>query len=385
MEIYLGGVLVVFLINLVKIIVAAIAASSQKIKNIEKLGLYYNIIEGQCTKQKPSWAKVAFYLFDQLVIAPLLSWVNVFYFSFIFIKARFNRVPLPEKIKEINFKLSSANLPRETVKECFNEIARFYGGEVAEIDDRNPYNNEYDKNRYVISSGDIMHDSNIHLEIDKKNHSFTIIARDPSPTFGEHITTCEYKFDGTELWTRTIERKHKYKDWDTEYEYDIKNGVFLEQEFRDRQESLSSDVQKIIFMVEGIEERILKLRSETNWSNKVNPAIRYFILFRHNDLLDDMEAKRFFQAEHERLLSGFKKLEEKVEYLGCSIGKSEFTKGNEIKVPKDIPEENGAEIGELLTESSLAQCGISYGEFYDNEQLIQDIELYLLRLQQQAQ
>lgn len=380
MEIYIAGVLVVFLINLGKLFVAVIASSSQKNKNIEKLGLHYNIIEGHCTKQKPTWGKVTFHLFDLLVIAPLLSWVNVCYFAFSLVKKRVNKAPLPEKLKEINYKLSTVNLPRETVKDYINEIARFYGGEDAGIDERSLYDDEYDKNRYVISSGDIMHDSNVHLELDKKNHSFRIIARDPSPTFVKHIATYEYKFNASELWSRTIEKKRKYPG-SNELEYDIKNGVFLEQEFRDRQKSLSSDVQKIIFMVEGIEERILKLRAETNWSDNVNPAIRYFILFRHNDLLDNREAKRFFQAEHERLLSGFKKLEEKVKHLGCSIGKSEFIEGNEIKCePNGISEECLAEIREILTDKSLVRYGIKYGEFRDYEPLIQDIELYLSRL-----
>jgi hypothetical protein len=367
---YLAGVFVAFLINLVKLVVAVIAASSQRIKNIEKLGLHYNITEGQCTKQKPTWGKVTFYFVDLLAITPLLSWLYVCYFVFAIVKARINRAPLPEKLKEINYKLSSANLPRETVKDCLNEIARFYGGEDDGIDDRNPYEDEYDKNTYVISSGSGIHDWNVHLELDKKNRSFTIIARDPD--FGEHITTCEYKFDGTELWTRTIDAKHKYPD---HTEYDIRNGVVMEQEFRDRQKD------SVFSSPEEVEERVQKLRAEINWENNANPAFRYFILFRHDDLLDDKEAKRFLQSEHQRISSGFRKLEERVKNLGCSIVKSEFIKGNDINCEsKDIPEESLAEIREILNGNGLAQYGISYGEFRGYEQLIQELELYLSRL-----
>lgn len=376
MELYIAGVFVVFLIHLVKLVVAATAASSQKTKNIAKLGLHYNIIEGQCTKQKPTWGKVTFYLFDLLVITPLLSWVNVCYFVFSLIKGRVNRAPLPEKLKEINYKLSSADLPRETVKNYLNEIARFYGGEDAGIDDRNPYDNEYDKNRYVFS---LMHDWNDHLELDKNNRSFTSISREPSPTFGEHITIYEYKFDNTELWARTIEKKTKYPG-DTEYVYEIKNGAVMEQDFRDRQKLISSKVQKLISLSAGVEESLQKLRAEINWSN-MKGAIRYFILFRHEDLLDNIEAKRFFQSEHERLLSGFKKLEERVKDLGCSIVKSEFIEWNNIRCEsEDISEEYLVEIREILTENGMSRYGISISEFQNYEQLIHDIKLYLSRL-----
>jgi hypothetical protein len=370
MKTYLVGVIVALVMNMVRLVVAAIASSSHRIRNIEKLGLHYNITEGQCTKQKPTWAKVTFYLVDLLAITPLLSWLYVCYSVFALVKARINRAPLPEKIKEINHKLSSANLPREIVKECMNEIARFYGGEGAGIDDRNPYEDEYDMNTYVIASGSGRHEWNVHLELDKKNRSFTIIARDPD--FGEHITTCEYKFEDTELLTRTIEAKHKYPDYT---EYDIRNGVVMENEFRDRQKN------SIFSSPEEVEERVQKLRAEINWENNANQAFRYFILFRHDDLLNDKAAKRFFQSEHERITSGFRRLEERVKNLGCSIVKSEFIKGNDIHCePKDIPEESLAEIRGILNGNGLARYGISYAEFSGYEQLIQEIKLYLSRL-----
>lgn len=367
---YLLGVFVAFLINLVKLVVAAIGASSQRIKNIQKLGLHYNITEGQCTKEKPTWGRVIFYLIDLLVITPLLSWPYVCYFAFAVAKARINRAPLPEKLKEINYKLSSADLPREIVKDCMDEIARFYGAEDAGVDDRNPYEDEYDKNTYVISSGSGRDDWNIHLELGKKSRCYTIISRDPD--FGEHIDICEYKFEGTELWTRTIEAKHKYPD---HTEYDIRNGVVMEQDFRDRQkDSLFSSSKEV-------EERVQKLFSEINWEKNANPAFRYFILFRHDDLFDDMVAKRFLQSEHERLSSGFKKLETRVKKLGCAIVKSEFMSGYTILCEsKDIPEESLAEIRAILHDKGLAQYGISYGEFNRYEQLVEDLELYLSKL-----
>ena len=75
-----------------------------------------NLTEGQLTKEKPSAGKVAFYVVDILILTPLLSWLYVGYQIDMFVKARINKAAVPEKLKEINFKLSSIDLPKEQVK-----------------------------------------------------------------------------------------------------------------------------------------------------------------------------------------------------------------------------------------------------------------------------
>lgn len=370
MEYYLLGVIIVFLINVVRLVITIITGFSQRIKNIQKLGIQYNITEGQCTKEKPTPGKVVFYVVDALLITPLLSWLYVCYFVFTIVKARINKASVPEKLKEINYKLSSVDLPKETVKECMNEIARFYGAEDAGFDDRNPYDDEYDKNTYVITSGSGMHDWNVDLELDKKSRTFAINARDPD--FGEHIDTYEYKFEETELWTRTIEAKHKYPD---HTEYDIKNGVVMEQDYRDRQKDT------LPRSPEEVEEKIKELYSEIEWEKNPNPAFMYFIMFRHGDLFDDITSKRFLQSEYERITYGFKRLEERINKLGCSICKQEFIPGNTICCDNDdTPEGSLVEIREILHGDGMARYDITYVEFSSYEQLVEDLKLYLSKL-----
>ena len=213
-------------------------------------------------------------------------------------------------------------------------------------------------------------DWNTRLELDKKNRKYTLIFLDPDSC--EHIDTQEYKFNGTELWSRTIEVKHDYID---HTEYDIKCGVVMEKEIRERRKDT------IFGSPEEVEENILRLRTEINWENITNSVYRYFILFRHDDVLDDEEAKRFFQSEYQRISSGFRKLEERVQNIGGSIVKSKFTKGNAIHCEsKIIPEESLIEIREIENGNGLAQYGISYGEFHDYEKFIQELELYITRL-----
>jgi len=365
---YLLGVVIAFLINLVRLFITIISGFSQRINNLKKIGGYYNITEGQITKEKPSTGKVAFYFVDVLVITPLLSWLYICYLVFVIVKARINKAPVPEKLKEINFKLASIELPKEQVKECLNEISRFYSGQDADF--RIPYDDEYYKDTYFITYGDGSDDWNVELELNKSNQTFVINARDPD--FGEHIDTFEYKFEGTELWSRTIESKHKYPN---NVEYEIKNGVVLEQEYRERQKD------GLFSSPEEVDKRVQKLYEEVEWGKHNNPAIRYFILFRHADLLDDTTAKKFFQTEIERITYGFKRLEERVNTLECSIGTQKYMTGNTILCNNEnTPEEKLVEIRDILHGDGMARFNICYAEFNQYEKIVEDLKLYLSKL-----
>ena len=215
-----------------------------------------------------------------------------------------------------------------------------------------------------------MHDWNVDLKLAKRSRTFAINARDPD--FGEHIDTYEYKFEGTELWTRSIEAKHKYPDHTV---YDIKNGVVMEQDYRDRQKDA------LFSSPEEVEEKIQKLYSEINWEKNPNPAFTYFILFRHGDLFDEITTKRYLQSEYERITYGFMRLEERVNKLGCSICKQEFMPGNTIHCETDdTPEESLAEIREILHGEGMTRYSITYGEFSRYERLVEDLKLYLSKL-----
>ncbi len=368
MEYYLLGAIVAFLINVIKLFINIITGSSQRIKNIKKIGGYYNITEGQITKDKPSIGKLVFYLGDTLLITPLLSWLYVGYYMFSLIKAKINKLPVPEKLKEITFKLSSIDLPEEQVKECLNDISRFYYGQ--EVDFRIPYEDEYDKDTYSITYGEGINDWNVDLLLDKNSQMFIINALDPD--FGKHVNKYEYKFEGTEMLTRSIETKHTYLG---NVKYDIKNGVVQEQDYRDRQkEGLANSPEEV-------DEKVEQLYDRVEWGKIYNPGIKYFILFRHADILDDEEARKFFKSEHERIIHGFKRIEEYVNKLDCYIGKDDYIPGNTILYnSKSIPENITEEVNDLLYGDKMVRFNISDEEFRNKERLVEDFERYLSKL-----
>lgn len=375
--VYLLGVVLASMINAVRLFISIVTGFSQRIKNIKKIGGHYNLTEGQVTKDKPSPAKVAFYIADILIITPLLSWLYVCYFVFAVIKGRINRVPVPEKIKEINFKLSTANLPKETVKQCLNEMSRFYHGQ--DIDFRMPYDEDDWRNYYCIMSGYGQNDWNVHLDLDKNIHIFIITSRDPD--FGEHIETFEYRFEGTILWTRNIERKHKYPD---HVEYEIRDGVVLEQEYRESQKGSIHNTEK------EIKAHIQNLHSYTEWSEHNQPQVRYFVLFRHDDILDDTAALKFFRLELKRIQEGYRQLERKVEEFNCKIVPGQCQMGNTIIREDvtlsddfmdsfkslDVPDE----IREILHGNGLGRYGLTLDEFRLYEQVVEDLKLYISKL-----
>ncbi len=369
MEYYIFGVGIVFLINIYNLLRNILTGISQRIKNLKKIGGYYNLTEGQLTKEKPSFGKLAFWVVDILIITPFLSWLYVGYYIVMLIKARINKTPIPEKLKEINYKLSSLDLPKKMVKECLNEIARFYGG--PDVDFRDPYDDD-SKNYYDIKSGYGRNDWNVHLELDKSTHSFTITSRDPD--FGEHIHTFEYRFEGTMLWSRIIETKDKYSD---HVEYEIRNGVVLEQEYRERQK------RSLLFSSEKeIEERVKQLYGEVEWSEHNYSTVRYFVLFRHEDVLDDIAAKTFFRSELERITDGYRLLESRVNTLGYRIGQADFQMGNTILCEdyENTPEANREEIRDILHGDGFSCFGITFGEFQLYEKIVEDLKRYLSKL-----
>jgi hypothetical protein len=369
MEYYIFGVSIAFLINIYTLLLNMLTGISRRIKNLKKIGGHYNLTKGQLTKEKPTVGKLAFWVADILIITPLLSWLYVGYYVVMLIKARINKTPVPEKLKEINFKLSSIDLPKELVKECLNEIARFYGGPG--VDFRSPYDDDDWKNYYDIKSGDGRHDWNVHLDLDKSTHSFVITSRDPD--FGEHIDTFDYRFEGTVLWSRTIETKHEYPD---HVDYEIRDGVVLEQEYRERQKS------SLFTSEEEIEERVKKLYGEVEWSEHNHPTVRYFVLFRHDDVLDDTAAKKYFRSELERITDGYRRLESRVNTLGCRIGQADFQMGNTIFCAdnENTPEANLEEIRDILYGEGLSRFGLTFGEFLLYEKIIEDLKRYLSKL-----
>lgn len=127
LEFYFSGFLIAFIIGVIILFMNLSFLFSVKRKNIEKIGLFYNFAVGNFLETKPNKFLIVFGLLDRLLFSPLLSWIYVVIVAWRWFSSIINKAPIPEKIKEIQFKISSAELPQEMMDELALEIKKFYG------------------------------------------------------------------------------------------------------------------------------------------------------------------------------------------------------------------------------------------------------------------
>jgi hypothetical protein len=298
MGIYLTGVFIALIINLIIIINVFFTLISTKNRNIKQIGLHFNPWTGNYTKEKLTWKAFSLYIVYLLMISPLFSWLSVGWSVFIYLKGIFNKVPVPEKIKEINFKLSSVDLPKAKVKEYMNEIVKFYGDDYINLDDR--ILDEDDPDLLVIEPAIEKDDWYREIRLDRKIKNFTMYSH--TPDYDAQFTDVyDYKFVGSDLWTRKIEHKGEFIG--SGEEWDIKNNVVMELEVRNRMGESC-----LHYKPEDIEKKISSLKEVVEWQECKQNIIKYFVMFRHSDLFTEFELGKYMRSELERIKYGYKKI-----------------------------------------------------------------------------
>ena len=373
MKFYLLGVFVAVLISLVKLTIMVCALSSIKNKNLKKIGLHYSPWAGNYTKNKISWKGMGSLVAVILLIEPLLSWINVCYATFQYIKKIVNKVPVPEKVKEINFKLSSVTLPKDKVEEYVNESAQFFGlkdADLRTLDHDCPY-------LFILESAEHENDWYRELTLDRTTTHYTIYDRSPD-IFDTYTDIYEYRFKDNSLWIKAIESKSEYM---RDIDYNIRNNVVLEDNVRVRLSQSLTNSQ------EYIEDKIQGFRRDIEWHECNVNRSKYFIMFRHSDLFPSSELKTYFHSELERINYGYKALVNKVNAIGgyighVDVGSLEFFYGwGKLRFNKELPNESIAKLRELIEGDSMtATFGISYYEFDQIGNVRQDLEKYLAKV-----
>jgi hypothetical protein len=374
MEIYLTGVFIAATINLIKIVIIIFTFFSKKNNNLKRIGLYLNPATGGYIKEKPTLKTISFYTADALIITPLLSWLSVGYSVFVYLKGIINKVPIPEKIKEINFRLSSVDLPKEKVKEYMNEIAIFYGASGVNFNDRTLNDDDEDNaDLYILEEAIETDDWHREIHLNRQISNYTLYSR--TPDCDEFTSIEEYKFKGTDLWTRTIEDKIEHPG---DLHWDIKDNVVMELDVRKRMEN------NRFYTPEDIEKKILELKEAVVWHEYKMHKIKYFIMFRHSDLFTEFEFKKYMRSELERINYGYKTLEDEVNKHGGVIirhsilGMKPFPS---IKPNDNLSEEETKKLYSITQEENISKFGISDHEFFDVDSIRQELEKYLAKLE----
>jgi len=369
MGFYLSGVFLCAALNFVRLVITAFGLFSTKSGNFKRVQLYYDITTGGYSKEKVSWKKALYHCVDLLVITPLFSWLAVVWIVILYIRLYINKSPVPEKIKEINYKLSSVELPSDKVKECMNEIASFYGYSDAGF--RTLYDSEDDDpNEFVFEPAEKEDDWYSELQLNPSLNKYTIYTHSPDYA-GRYTTLFEYKFNSPSLASRVIESKNEYY---VDVSYDIKDGVVLENDVRETMSKSGFSTP------EKIDEKIESLKKEVEWQ-EVNSRFKYFIMFRHGDIFKDADLKKYYRSEIERIKSGYTAMEQEIAKLGGQIVPpdfDEYAKFSRIRWVDDTPQEKVDALREFYDD--VSKFNMTNSEFYDFDRITKELTHYLSRL-----
>ena len=194
MEFYLQGALVVFIIGVVKLIIAFVEMFSQRAQNLKRIDFYWDFWSGHYLPTKRSKLTFVFSTIYLLFITPLFSWLSVAFFALTYLLRKTYQIIPPDRIKEIQYKLANVDLPKKEVLSLKKELDSFLG--VKEEDD--PAN--------VLDLQSEESDWTEMLTVNPSKMTFEVVDH-PSDYQVVNYSTCQYKIEGDKVMVRLLELK----------------------------------------------------------------------------------------------------------------------------------------------------------------------------------
>ena len=319
----------------------------------------YAVIDGSFQDKPRHFVTTTYLWLSSFVIAPLLSWFHVLWVIGFKAYHLINKPPVPEKVKEIQFKLGSAHHSKEKVLELLNEIAIASGHSGIRL----PGEDE------DADTMELRKDLNVWMEVNRGIKQFTI-SQTNSDTHSWFYSVHEYKFDQTDVYERTIE-KWADRAGDPK-EYEIKDNVVLESEICERDEGA-------VFRMNKPEEKIDKLKQEIAWRKLTFRPQAYFILSRHQEHLPPGFFRSFMRNEQERIKNGIRRLKESFTEPGWEL--TETDEGWDLMYPenKDSDQEIEAatKYAERMTDEGLQPYGLAYIDVWHGKEILASIDRHL--------
>lgn len=362
MDFYIQGLFISFLIGFVKVCISISTLFSIRARNLKKIGLYYSLMSGGFTNTKPNSAiKFVLYSTYVLLIAPIFSWLSVASASWGVIAWLSKRSPVPEKIKEIQWKIAHFDLTKDQLIELQEEIAKITGnpGPIRTGEPSESEGND-DPSTLVLDPGEWYSEVRaIPSQRLLKFHTHT-----PDYDF-ESNSTFEYKFEESQLLARLIEHtSHHY----TDIERHVKDGVVLESEIRKRAEGSS-------FRLTKVEDEIAKYTEQVQWQPFDRYDVRFFVMAQHPDLFPHRELRRLARLELERIKLATENVNQLAKKLGVEI--EETSEGFSFMHPETGTEEMKTKAEQLFSDEALKLLGTSFGELYIAKKMIADLQKLL--------
>lgn len=366
---YFYGVLLALLIGFVRVCISVSILFSQRAHNLKKIGLCYNPFQGNFTPSNTTtgakFSKFIFYLFYVLILAPIFSWLSVISFVVGVIARLTNKAPIPECIKEIQFKLANVDLSKDQMIELQTEISKLLGinlriltGETIDEDDLT----------YVLKQDKWY----IEVCVEPTNKKFSIYSHYPDDYSSQFYSSYEYRFEGTKLFARLLE---EHADHYGKLEYQVKDNVVLEGELRKRDSELS---ERIRVFAKDIEEELKRLREEIEWYEYNDVVVKFFIMSKHPEIFPAKEYKKAVRRELERIKNSTEQLISRARESGAMITENaENNWGDPFTIPENCDESTIAKIRDIFAPESLSKQGISWKELCDRKKIENDLLKFL--------
>lgn len=315
-EWYLIGALIAFLIGVFKVIISISMLFSIRARNLKKVGLFYSCFRGTFIVGKPSKLNFPFYLLYMLVIAPVFSWLSVISATRGYISAWANKVQIPERIKEIQYKIATMDLPKEAMIEVQNDLSKILGVNIPVFTGQQ--DDEEDGNSLTLEHDE---DTDRTLDLDPVKHIYSIRFRMMGSFRSNSIY--EYKFDGNKVLVRLLEDSSD--SLGCEKSFEVKDNVVIESEVRKQKLDGESD--------KYIEEELSRLKQEVEWHEVRDYKTRFFIMSRHPDVFPTFEYRKAIRTELDRLETGTHKIIQLAKDIGAVV--KEHKEGYTIQHPEN--------------------------------------------------
>jgi len=300
-DFYLIGVVLAFMTGCYNLLANLIFSFSTRLKNLKKVGYYYNLSTSMLQDSPPGVWDYSFHIIWMIILAPIFSWVTVVSFLYSIIKSKIKLSSLPERLNEFNFKLDSSEKGVKDIiqiSRSTNHALGLKGPNIylpierifldLRIDDGDGY-----ITNYVISPSE--------LKIYISSHT---------PDFDETDTVLEYKIDDLEVYGRTIESKNS--DYSGKI-CSIKDNIIIESELHKMTKNLPDFLSKDI---------VSSHQAQIEWNKIGFQRLRYLVLFNHPETINDFDFRKFIRLEIERIKNSQSIDEEKLqEFLEAMLNK----------------------------------------------------------------
>jgi len=220
-----------------------------------------------------------------------------------------------------------------------------------------------DDNEFVIHSDD---NSSAQIDLEKdisyrptRNH-YRFKSRYDT---GRRTAEFEYKIEGTDVFVRLLH--DKFSDIGLAETWEVRDGVFLETDFRERSKNLKA------VLARDIEEDIADRKKALEWHELLasySNGLKYFILYRN---LSRDDARRYLRQEMERLKLGSNRFIEEAAKIGFIHDEASEWR---LRLPDGV---DPSREGRQALSDSISSFGISYDELTMAPGLIAAIEKYV--------